>query len=223
MEPEIVLSNKDFYICHKPAGVLSQSDRSFDQDMVSMLLAYEKKKGKEPYIAIINRLDRPVEGLVLFARNKRAAGALSGVLTSGGIGKHYLAVVQGRFDEKRGTYKDYLLKNGKSNTSSIVAYGTKDAKEAVLNYVVKAEKQIDGQDYSLVEIELITGRHHQIRVQFAGHGHALYGDTRYNKEFKDHSGPYILGLCAYKMQFRYPVTGDNINVSFMPENSIFLV
>lgn len=200
----IIYEDKDFIICNKPAGMLVQSDKSFQLDLVSSLMAYLVKKGENPRISVINRLDRPVSGLVLFAKNREAASNVSKELAAGRIDKEYFAVVQGKFSEKKGVLTDYLQKEAKTNTSRVVSEKVKGAQKAVLEYEVIAEAETDAysQDIlSLVRIRLVTGRHHQIRIQFASRGHALYGDTKYNMKFTGQRGWFQIALCSYKLSF----------------------
>lgn len=208
----IVYEDNDIIVCNKPAGMLVQSNRSFDVDLVSAVMTYLAQKGQKPKVSVINRLDRPVSGLVLMAKNQVAAAKLSKELTSGGICKEYCAVVCGKLPKNEGVFVDYLLKDAKTNVSAIVPEGTKGSKEAKLEYKVIAEKEINyrGRDIfvSLVQIHLITGRHHQIRVQFAGRDIPLLGDTKYNKSMAETSGWKNISLCSYKLDF----VGNNFKI-----------
>lgn len=175
MKPDIIYEDDGMIICRKPAGVLAQGSRSFDADMVSMLMTYRRKKGEDTYIGVINRLDRPVEGLMVFAKSSRDAARLNRLMQQDTFNKTYIAVVWGCIDAVEGTLTDYLVKNAGSNTSHVASEGEPGAKRAELNYRV-----IGGLDgMSVVRIQLVTGRHHQIRVQFASRGHALVGDAKY--------------------------------------------
>ncbi|MCM1466631.1 MAG: RNA pseudouridine synthase [Alistipes sp.] len=193
----IIFENKDYIVYNKPAGMLVQSDKSFDVDLVSRLMTYLSQKGEKPRIFVINRLDRPVSGLVLLAKNKETASKLSKDLAEGRIGKEYMAVVHGGLAEKTGTFTDYLLKDGRSNLSKVVSGKEKDAKKAVLEYEVLETKQ----ELSLVRIRLVTGRHHQIRVQFASRGHALYGDTKYGLGGERSGERGMIALCSCELSF----------------------
>lgn len=186
----IVYEDDDICVCHKPSGVLTQSDRGFSQDMVSAIMTYERKKGvKAPFIAPVNRLDRPVEGLVLYAKNSRSAAALTGQITSGEVDKCYYAVVnitggnsmedmqKKLHDREMTTLEDYLLKDSKTNMSKVVPENTQGAKKAVLEYQVLA---VDADaKRALLKVKLHTGRHHQIRVQLANAGLPILDDTKY--------------------------------------------
>lgn len=186
----IVYEDDDICVCHKPSGVLTQSDRGFSQDMVSALMTYERKKGvKAPFIAPVNRLDRPVEGLVLYAKNSRSAAALTGQITSGEVDKCYYAVVditggnsmedmqKKLHDREMTTLEDYLLKDSKTNMSKVVPENTQGAKKAVLEYQV-LDMDTDGKR-AFLKVKLHTGRHHQIRVQLANAEIPILDDTKY--------------------------------------------
>ena len=187
----IVYEDDDICVCHKPSGVLTQSDRGFSQDMVSALMTYERKKGvKAPFIAPVNRLDRPVEGLVLYAKNSKSAAALTGQITSGEVDKCYYAVVditggnsmedmqKKLHDREMTTLEDYLLKDSKTNMSKAVSENTQGAKKAVLEYQV-LDVDTDGKR-AFLKVKLHTGRHHQIRVQLANAGLPILDDAKYS-------------------------------------------
>lgn len=203
MKPDIIYEDAGMIICRKPAGVLAQGSRSFDVDMVSMLMTYRRKKGEDTYIGVINRLDRPVEGLMVFAKSSKDAARLNRLMQQDTFNKTYIAVVWGCIDAVEGTLTDYLVKDAGSNTSHVASEGEPGAKRAELNYRVIGS--LDGM--SVVRIQLVTGRHHQIRVQFASRGHALVGDTKYgsndagNVHVNDKAGKMVLAngqiaLCA---------------------------
>ena len=179
----IIHETKDIIIVNKPAGQLSQGAKGFDLDLVSEVMTYNASKGNPAYAAIINRLDRPVSGLVLIAKNKAAAAKYSTLMQKdGGFNKQYEALICGKLPDAKGTLVDYLKKDGRNNTSAVVpadiAANDKDAKLSKLEYeVISYDKE---HDITHVRIHLITGRHHQIRVQFASRGHALVGDYKYS-------------------------------------------
>jgi len=180
---KVIYEDKDKLIVDKKAGQLSQSGKSVDVDLVSEVLAYRKKKKEEVYAAIINRLDRPVAGLVLFAKNKEAAARYSReVQDKGSISKIYEAYVYGKVDCKKETLVDYLIHDKVNNTSSIYdmtqsMQDNEDLKEARLEYELLSYDEES--NVSRIRIKLMTGRHHQIRVQFASRGHAILGDYKY--------------------------------------------
>lgn len=188
MEPNIIFENDKMIICDKPAGVLAQSNRSFDTDMVSALLTYRRAKGENVYIGVINRLDRPVSGLMVFAKSPESAAKLNALMQKDTFNKTYTALVLGSPD-KKGTFTDYIVKDSAGNISRIADAAEPGAKRAELSYEVIRTKEIILSDrtvsVSLVKIRLITGRHHQIRVQFASRGHVLVGDVKYSGSYGD--------------------------------------
>ena len=219
MKPNIVYEDEQIIICNKRPGVASQSEKGFEVDLLSSVMTYRTQK-KEPAVAhIINRLDKPVGGLVLFAKDKHTAAALSALSGEHSIEKIYYAVVEGLLEDK-GEFKDYLVKDGKNNISRVCGADEKDAKKALLSYETLEVKEIEGEKYSLVKIKLYTGRHHQIRVQFSSRGHALYGDMKYTKKFVGKRG-VVPALFAYSLSFNNPSGAERIRVEVKPEGKIW--
>ena len=185
MKTQIIYEDKDVLVCYKPAGIAVQSANIAQQDMVSELKNYLATQGdKNPYIGVVHRLDQPVSGVLVFAKNQSAAASLSAQVQDGRAGKIYRSLVFGAFDEvsKEGVLEDILLKDAKTNTSRVIKEGSKEAKQgkkAKLSYKVLQTISVEEESYSEVEIQLFTGRHHQIRVQFANAGHPILGDTKY--------------------------------------------
>lgn len=220
MALEILYEDKDMLVCVKPPKVLSQSDRSMDYDMVSRVKNYLNKKDEDTYAAIINRLDRPVSGITVFAKNKKAAALMSVSMREHDFSKFYLAVAEPVFplsirEGKSIKLTDYILKDTKTNTSKVVKQEVKGAKLSSLIYtVLKFDKE---KNLALTEVELITGRHHQIRVQMANVGMPLYGDTKYGNNINDGKFKEI-ALCAYKMIIRHPITGETMSFEITPTN-----
>ncbi len=222
----IIYEDSDICVCHKPSGVLTQSDRGFSQDMVSALLTYEKKKGnKAPFIAPVNRLDRPVEGLVLYAKNSHAAAALTKQITKGEVDKCYYAVVnvsdmeaveRAMHDKKKITLENYLLKDARTNMSRVVTEDTEGAKKAVLEYEV-LDVNAD-EKTAFLKVKLHTGRHHQIRVQLADVGMPLIGDAKYGAAGKNGDN---LALCSYRLVFSHPVTKKKLFFETEPKGKGF--
>lgn len=239
----IIYEDKDLIVVHKPAGLEAQSSRGFAPDMVSELRRYlynpqdiHSKKGINahsyvPYVGVIHRLDKPVSGIMVYAKNQKAAASLSAAFQTGKIKKYYQAVVCGKLVDKEGAYVDYLRDNKKNNTSEIVDKSVEGSRKAVLNYMVREvihRPGNSGSDYSLIDIELLTGRHHQIRVQFAGHGAPLYGDERYGGKISTestkapHKGAHVpLALCACRLEFPHPSTGKQQVFSIQPSGGAF--
>lgn len=190
---EIIYEDKDKIILKKEAGQLTQSGKNFDLDMVSEVMNYRKRKGEPPYAAVINRLDRPVSGVVLMAKNKESAARYSKIMQQQGFCKQYYALVYGKMEATKAVLSDYIEKT-KDNTAVISGNGeahmisnkdgeaiadNKNARYAELDYEVVSEAEIDGTEISLLKINLHTGRFHQIRVQLASRGHAVVGDGKY--------------------------------------------
>lgn len=199
---EILYEDKYLLIVNKKAGVPSQEDNSNEK---SILKSAEEYTNNTVYL--LTRLDRPVRGLVLLAKDKSTADKLTKMLLNHEIVKIYHAIVCGKVD-KCGHIESYLMKNSRLNISKTVNKGNIGAKLAILDYKVLEEKN---NDLCKVEIDLKTGRHHQIRVQFASIGAPLFGDIKYNPEFK-HKRNVTPALCACKLKFTHPVTKEEINI-----------
>ena len=219
MNLRILHEDEHVIVCYKPAGIATQTAKMGAQDMESLLKNYlYKKEKKMPYIAVIHRLDQPVEGILVFAKTPFAAKELNKGLQGAGFGKYYKAVVCGILKEKKATLEDYLVKDGKTNTSRVGKKDEAEAKKAVLAYEVI--QQTDSK--SLLKIKLETGRHHQIRVQMANMGCPIWGDTKYNSgENVDKSWKNI-ALCAYHLEFVHPKTKKKMTFEIEPEGEGFI-
>lgn len=215
----IIFEDEQILVVKKDAGIPVEAGRLRIMDLQGLIkneLYRRNRKGGEPYLGMIHRLDQPVEGVMVFAKTPFAAGDLSEQVRDGRMRKHYLALLCGKPKTDEGTLVDYLLKDGRTNTSSVVRAGEKDAKRSELNY--KVLKRND--ETTLVEVELITGRHHQIRVQMANAGWPLYGDTKYNPQFQETSQYVQTALCAYKLSFVHPKTKKVMEFMIEPDNSM---
>ena len=183
----------------KEKNVLSQADNTHDIDMLTIIKKYFKEKYNKPgnvYLGLVHRLDRPVSGIMVFAKTSKAASRLSDQVRKKEIKKTYMAVVKGIIKKNEDTFVDYLLKLDNGNT---IVTTKEKGKESVLTY--KVLKRNYEKNETLVSIDLKTGRHHQIRVQFASRGYPLCGDQRYGKSDKTQ-----IALCAYKLEFIHPTT-----------------
>ena len=197
---KIIYEDNHLLVVEKPINMPTQEDDSKDPDLLSELKKYIKEKYNKPgnvYLGLVHRLDRPVGGVMVFAKTSKAASRLSDQVRTHKLDKRYYAVIEGKL--KEGTLKDKLLKDPKTNNTIVSDLG----KESVLSFKNVTYK--DG--LSLVDIHLETGRSHQIRVQFSSRGHALYGDQRYNKNAK--AGEQI-ALYAYYLSFEHPVTKEKM-------------
>ena len=199
----IIYEDNHLLVVNKPANMPVSLDSSHDQDLLSKLKEYLKIKYNKPgeaYLGLVHRLDRPVEGIMVFAKTSKAASRLSEQIRTNKLNKTYYAVVENN-PPKEGTFINYLKKDEKTNTSYIT--DEKNGKKAILNY--KLKKQTN--NLNLVEINLITGRHHQKRVQFSNNKYPLYGDHKYNKKFINDNTTNI-ALFAKKISFYHPTTKE---------------
>ncbi len=195
----VIYEDNHLLVVEKPINIPTQEDNTKDKDLLTILKEYIKKKYNKPgnvYLGLVHRLDRPVGGIMVFARTSKAASRLSEQVRNKTFKKTYNAVVIGNI-ENTGKLKDYLLKDEKRNIVKVDEKG----KEAILNF-----KKLNFKDnMSLVEINLETGRSHQIRVQMSHHGYPLFGDQKYNKNAK--VGEQI-ALFAKKIEFVHPTTNE---------------
>ena len=204
---EFLAEDNYFMAINKPAGMPSQNDNSGDES----LLSFAQHKLGAP-VHIINRLDRPVGGIVLFAKDKKTTEALSEIIRDKDrCIKKYYAVVCGKA-EKEATLEDHIIFSQRQNISKVVNKGTTGAKTAILKYKYIREHT----NGSLIDIRLITGRHHQIRVQLSHAGIPIWGDTKYNKNFAHKRGVMPLLFCR-EIKFTHPITGEQVDIKAEPE------
>jgi len=199
--------NNQYIVAAKPGGVLSAPDKSGHANLKNMLEAYSKHD-----LHIITRTDRPVSGLSLFAKSQNAARNLSEQIKANKIFKSYLAIVEKSPTEERGELEHYLMK-GRSNKSIVVDKDHKEAKKAVLTYSIVTKLD----NYTVLKIELKTGRFHQIRSQLAHIGCPIKGDVKYGarRKNKDRS----IYLHAYELSFDHPVTKERKEYTVMPDTT----
>lgn len=224
MKLTVLYEDDDIIVCFKPSGIAVQSAGLASADMVSILKNYlaGKEKVKDPYVGVIHRLDQPVSGILVFAKNKKAAAKLSRQIQDSEAGKDYIALCYKVPDERKGTLIHYIrkdpaakravvtdeitLKKNRKNEQKDPSY-----KKAVLRY----ETQREGEECAVLKIHLQTGRYHQIRAQFAALGNALLGDVKYgtveSKELSEKMGIRTVALCAYSLAFHHPATGKEMN------------
>ena len=232
MKLKILYEDESIIVAVKPAGVPSQDDRTNSESMLSMLklrIFEEENLKEEPYLAAIHRLDRPVGGIMVFARGQEAAAALSEQSRDGSMKKYYQAVLTGELPNDAGELNDYLYHDKQHNITKVVPEGTEGSKYACLTYEVLDVFETDGGALSYVLIQLGTGRHHQIRVQMAHAGAGIYGDKKYNpakmkNAGKRSSGGYEeIALHASRLEFDHPVTGAHMCFKDEPEGGAFEV
>ena len=217
MKLDILHEDEHIIVCYKPAGIPTQTKKLGEQDMVSLL----KNHLKGGYVAVIHRLDQPVEGLLVFAKTPFAAKELNKGLQGAGFGKHYKAVLWGIPEQKKAILEDYLVKDGRTNTSRVCNSSEKDAKKAILSYEVIATGKDDGKGISLVKVKLDTGRHHQIRVQMANMGCPIWGDAKYNTAMVQDRRYRQIALCAYRLEFVHPRTKKQMEFEIEPKGEGF--
>lgn len=234
MQTKIIYEDAHILVAHKPAGLATQSAKVGQPDMVSELKNYlagqqskqknnqmnNSKKAATPYLGIIHRLDQPVEGLLVFAKTKAAAGKLTAQLAGGTLNKQYYALVCGKPTEEAGELVDYLSKEG--NLAKISNVQAQEAKKAVLQYqTLSVTQSEDNQDISLLDIHIDTGRFHQIRAQLAHAGWPILGDSKYGSEQSvDVSKKFKIrnvALYAYRLELKHPVTGEKLEFIVKPE------
>ena len=209
----ILYEDNHIIVVEKPINILSQSDITNDLDMLTLIKDYLKTKYNKPgnvYLGLVHRLDRVVGGVMVFAKTSKAASRLSNEIRLNNVKKTYLAIVKGKIKESD-TLIDYLLKKDDFNT---VVSTKEKGKYAELSYkVLEYNKE---EDLSLLEVNLKTGRHHQIRVQFASRNYPLIGDKRYGNDNINE-----IGLYAYKLSFNHPVKKELMEFSNIPKTSLF--
>lgn len=220
MDPfHILYEDNEVLVCHKNAGLATQTKSFREKDLESLLKNYRLQKKETPYIGVIHRLDQPVEGLLLFAKTPAAAAKLSAQVTAHTLGKHYLALCQKSNDTKElsteGTLTNFLLNDSKTNLSQVVAPDTNGAKKATLSYRILDKKD----DLTLFAITLGTGRHHQIRVQLSSAGYPICGDLKYG--LCEEANALPLALCSYKLSFVHPSTKKVMEFTTKPVNPRF--
>lgn len=222
---QILHKDPAIIVCVKPQGMPVQNDKSRDLSLLNYLkneIARKEKRTTEPELYVVHRLDRPVGGVMVFARTKEAAADLSKQMQDGSFDKFYQVILTGFLNEPEGEFTDYLLKDSKNNTSKVVPAGTKDAKKAILEYEVLDMLETDQGDYTYALIHLVTGRHHQIRVQCAARKAGIWGDTKYNPKFQNAKKKYHqIGLYSTRISFIHPTTGKEVVYKTEPEGPAF--
>lgn len=231
MQLNVIYEDKDILVCFKPAGIATQTAKLSEQDMVSGIKNYLGKQsdGKSPYVGVIHRLDQPVSGLLVFAKNQKAAASLSRQIQDGNANKDYIALCVGTLAKKIGMLVHYIMKDSVTKLAKVigeeeyhkqsqeaVADGLKKGQEsnpykkAILTYEVEREFE----DSSIIRVHLQTGRFHQIRAQFSFIGHALLGDSKYgtatSRELSMKKRIHKIALCAYRLVFKHPTTGKEM-------------
>ena len=213
---KVIYEDNHIIVVEKMPNIPSQSDKTGDIDMLAMVKKYIKEKYNKPgnvYLGLVHRLDRPVGGVMIFARTSKAASRLSNQVREKIFKKKYLAVVDGKIEEKNGTLENYLYKDERNNISKVVNKNKKNAKLAKLDYEVITYNEV--KNLSLLKINLHTGRHHQIRVQLSNFGHSTFGDQKYGIRGKGKQ----IALWAYELTIEHPVTKEKLAFKDFPESN----
>ena len=208
-----VYEDNHIIIVRKEAGEIVQGDKTGDTPLSEMIKQYLKEKYNKPgnvFCGVVHRIDRPVAGLVVFAKTSKALTRLNDMLKKGEIHKTYWALVEGKRKEKEGFIESWLQSDGRLNKTRVVDKNAPDAKLSKLKYRVIAE----GDRYSLLEVELLTGRKHQIRAQLSSTGTPIKGDLKYGARRSNPGGG--ISLLAKKIEFIHPVSKEKIELETYP-------
>lgn len=239
MRTEILYEDKDILVCYKPAGIATQAGGFAQMDVVSELKNYLARASKgEPFVGLVQRLDQPVEGVLVFGKHQKATANLSKQLTDKTLKKEYLAavfvedgkesVIGNDMDQDQVhnpiTLTDYLIKNPKTNMSEVATANNKQAKKAELTYTILQQEKIEGGTILYIKIDLHTGRHHQIRVQMSHAGMPLLGDQKYGTETSKKVSAVLsvkdVALCARGVNFVHPTNGKLQSYFVKPKKPI---
>lgn len=207
---EVVYEDNHVIVVNKEAGEIVQGDKTGDKPLSEFVKEYLKEKYHKPgnvFCGVVHRIDRPTSGLVIFARTSKALTRLNEMLRRGEIHKTYRAIVEGKPEKDSDTLTDMLVTDGRLNKTFIARNGDKDAKRAALEYKTLAE----GDRYSLLEVNLITGRKHQIRAQLSSRGNPIKGDLKYGAKRSNRDGS--ISLMAHRIRFVHPVSGKEIDLT----------
>ena len=205
----ILYEDNHLIIVNKRVGDIVQGDKTGDTPLSEVVKHYIAEKYQKPgkvFLGVVHRLDRPTSGAVVFARTSKALERMNRMLREKSVQKTYWAIVQGQPEPLEGTLEHFLKKNPRNNKSTVFHKETEGAKKAVLHY--KTLKSLE--NYSLLEIELETGRHHQIRCQLSYLGHPIKGDLKYGSKRSNRDGG--IHLHARKLHFAHPVSRENLEI-----------
>jgi 23S rRNA pseudouridine1911/1915/1917 synthase len=213
MKIKVIFEDNHIIVVEKPVNIPSQRDESNNDDMLTLIKKDIIERYKKPgnvYLGLVHRLDRPAGGLMVFAKTSKAASRLSEQMRSGNFKKIYFAVVYGRLQNVQGKLRHFLLKDGRTNIVTIVDEYTQDARLALLDY----EETGQATGLSLVKIFLLTGRPHQIRVQFSGIGNPVWGDQKYALDFSKPGQQ--LALWSSEIEFAHPISNEKVSFTSSP-------
>lgn len=216
MKEQIIYEDNHLLIINKKVGQLVQGDKTGDESLLESIKSFIKTRDNKPgnvFLGLVHRIDRPTSGLVIYAKTSKALSRLTQMVKNREIKKTYWAVVAKEMISQTQRLVHYLKKNEKNNKSIVFPKATEGAKEAILTYTVV--KSLD--NYLLLEIDLETGRHHQIRAQLSKIGVPIKGDLKYGSPRSNPDGG--INLHARKLEFTHPVTKEKIEiVAPVPQN-----
>ncbi|WP_084193698.1 RluA family pseudouridine synthase [Salimicrobium flavidum] len=216
MDIPILFEDNHLLVVEKPVNVPVQEDESGDDDLLTILKRDIKIRYEKPgnvYLGLVHRLDRPVGGVMVFAKTSKAASRLSDQIRRNAMEKYYLTIIRGEMDAPRAKLENYLVKDRRKNEVYVVGKDNKHGKEAELEYEVKEEEA----GMSLLEIDLHTGRPHQIRVQLAHLGTPIYGDQKYGQNV-NHPGQQI-ALWSHRLVLTHPVKKEDMTFTSYPPDT----
>ena len=225
---EVVYEDNHIIIVNKKSGEIVQGDKTGDVPLSDTVKAYIKERYQKPgevFLGVVHRLDRPVSGLVVFARTSKALTRLNKMFAEGQVHKTYWAIVEMRneshstFNIQHSTFSEithWLVRNEKQNKSYAYDHEVPHSKKAILRYRPIAQSD----RYTLLEVNLLTGRHHQIRCQLAAIGHPIKGDLKYGAKRSNPDGS--ISLLSHRVEFIHPVSKENIVLeSPLPEDNLW--
>ena len=210
---DIIFEDESILVCYKPAGIATQTKSVGEKDMLSLVNNYLAGNNEAPAARVVHRLDQPVEGIMVFAKTAEAANKLTKQITEHTFKKKYYAIINRESFPDEGELVDYLVKDNRTNLSKVVKETDPRAKKAILRY--RVVEQWD--DRKLLDIDLYTGRHHQIRTQLASRTAPILGDVKYGGVSTGHN----LALCSYFIGFNHPVTGERMGFDVRPKGEEF--
>lgn len=206
---QVIYEDNHIIIVSKASGEIVQGDKTGDEPLSEIVKQYIKEKYHKPgnvFLGVVHRLDRPVSGLVVFAKTSKALPRLCNMFRDGDIHKTYWAITKNRPAHEEGTITSWLVRNEKQNKTYSYDHEVKNSKKAILKYKVIGQTD----NYTLIEVNLLTGRHHQIRCQLASIGCPIKGDLKYGSPRSNPDGS--ISLLSHRVQFVHPVSKESIDV-----------
>ena|SRR3712207_792406 len=216
---QVVFEDNHIIIVYKESGEIVQGDKTGDTPLSETVKAYIKEKYHKPgnvFLGVVHRLDRPVSGLVVFAKTSKALSRLNTMFRNGEVHKTYWAITKNKPAQSEGTLVNWLVRNEKQNKSYAYDHEVPDSKKSILKYREIAHTD----NYTLLEIILLTGRHHQIRCQLAHMGCPIKGDLKYGAKRSNPDGS--ISLLSHHVEFTHPVSKEPISVdSPLPNDNLW--